>query len=447
MRDLGQNQRLDRPDEVARALHHSIRSGFDQVLVFAKSPSHADTGQAMGLRRPNIEDGVSDHDAMRRADLLRDPDVLDQVRLVGVEPIQLGSIDRFEKVIEAKMIDDLPGDAFRFSRADEEIESPSAKVLQHLGNSLDDLGLELASFVEVPPVQPHSLFDPSGIRGVQKHSHGLAERGPDEPDQFLVGRYLLPEFSESKMQAGEEPGPWIGQGSVQIEEKRVIGHRQKVELIKRNSTSSVAEMAEDPFPFPNEVYPEDWFTELALEDLFEDASRPFEIDLGCGDGSFLVAMAAHYPDRNFLGVERLLGRCRKVWKKAEREGLENVRILRIDTNYGVQWLLPRTKAFRIHFLCPDPWPKKKHASRRQMCRENFLSACHQLLTGGGEFLFKTDSLEYFEEAREFQECYPLFRELPWEDDAFFYPTTDFEEQWLAEGRVMNRMRLGKVPGL
>ena len=36
----------------------------------------------------------------------------------------------------------------------------------------------------------------------------------------------------------------------------------------------------------------------------------------------------------------------------------------------------------------------------------------------------------FEEAREVLENCDFFSELPWEDDAFFYPVTDFEQQWL-----------------
>ncbi len=202
-------------------------------------------------------------------------------------------------------------------------------------------------------------------------------------------------------------------------------------------------MALDPFPYPNEVYPEDWFRELAVQDIFpETADRPFEIDLGCGDGTFLNLMAKHYPERNFLGVERLLGRCRKVWKKSERDGLDNVKIMRIDTNYAVKWLLPKGVTSRLHFLCPDPWPKKKHANRRQMCQLTFLQSIHNLLVPGGEFLFKTDSLDYFEESMEhFHEKCDFFEIAEWGEDDFFYPITDFERHWLDQGRTMNRVRL------
>lgn len=202
-------------------------------------------------------------------------------------------------------------------------------------------------------------------------------------------------------------------------------------------------MAEDPFPFPSEIYPQDWFDRLPREEICAPDSS-LEIDLGCGDGSFLIRMAEHYPERTFLGVERLLGRVRKVSRKAGRAGLDNVRVLRIDTNYAVRHLLPLESTTRIHFLCPDPWPKKKHASRRQMCQLPFLRCLHSLLAPGGELLFATDSPEYFDEAVEVQERCDFFSAAEWNPDSFFYPRTDFEEQWLAEGRTMHRLRLKKI---
>ena len=201
-----------------------------------------------------------------------------------------------------------------------------------------------------------------------------------------------------------------------------------------------------PFSFSHETYPADWFTTLNLEKDFGN-DHPVELDLGCGDGTFLVQMAGEFPDRNFIGVERLLGRVRKVSRKADRLGLNNVRVIRIDSNYATQWLLPRTSFRRIHFLCPDPWPKKKHARRRQMCQMQFLKHLHSLLEPEGELLFKTDSPEYFAEARETQETCDFFEEKVWPDETdggFFYPQTDFEKQWLEEGRSMHRLRLRKA---
>lgn len=79
-----------------------------------------------------------------------------------------------------------------------------------------------------------------------------------------------------------------------------------------------------------------------------------------------------------------------------------------------------------------------------MCQLPFLQSLHDLIEDGGELLFMTDAPEYFEEAREVQKSCDFFAQLPWEEGDFFYPRTDFEEQWLAEGKTMNRLRLRRA---
>ncbi len=185
--------------------------------------------------------------------------------------------------------------------------------------------------------------------------------------------------------------------------------------------------------------PPDYFRELP--DVFPDASRPLEIDLGCGDGTFLTGMAAHHPERDFLGVERMLGRVDKTARKIERLQLPNARIMRLESAYTVSALLPSARVSRLHLLCPDPWPKKKHAARRLVNQSDFLDGLTRILAVGGEFLLKTDDQPYFEDAlvsldsRKHQ-----FTRLEWPDDAFFYPTTDFEQSWLDIGRSIHRAR-------
>ncbi len=185
----------------------------------------------------------------------------------------------------------------------------------------------------------------------------------------------------------------------------------------------------------------DYFAEAAPSDIFE-RDAPLELDLGCGDGGFLMAMAAEFPDRNFIGVERLLGRVRAVCRKADRRGLENLRVLRLDSAYAAGWLFPKNAFSRIHLLFPDPWPKKKHQKRRIVTPE-FVAAIHALLEPGGEFLFKTDHEEYFEQASEVIRAFEPMEEVPWPADAFFYAETDFERQWKEEGKRIQGVRVRK----
>lgn len=191
-------------------------------------------------------------------------------------------------------------------------------------------------------------------------------------------------------------------------------------------------------PEPNQLVPADYFVPLRREEICaEDVS--LELDLGCGDGSFLLDLAEKYPDRHFVGVERLMGRVRKVCRKARQRGLENVEVLRLETLYTMQWLMPESSVDRVHVLCPDPWPKAKHHKRRIMQAPFFEAVC-RVLKPEGEFLFMTDDEPYYEWAIEHTEAFDGLKRLPWEEDDFFYPKTDFQQQWEAEGKSMNRLR-------
>jgi tRNA (guanine-N7-)-methyltransferase len=191
-----------------------------------------------------------------------------------------------------------------------------------------------------------------------------------------------------------------------------------------------------------EFVPPHYFRRLEESEI-RIGGRPFEVDLGCGDGSFLIDLARQHPERDFIGVERLMGRCKKVAKRIKRAELENARILRLDSKYVVEWLLPPASVSRIHLLCPDPWPKFKHR-RRRLVQVPFLGAVKDALEPGGEFLFMTDHEEYFEYAVEQIHASGLFGILPWEEDSFFHPKTDFQIQWEAEGKQMNRIRCRKA---
>ena len=188
-----------------------------------------------------------------------------------------------------------------------------------------------------------------------------------------------------------------------------------------------------------ELIPDDYFRPLRREEILPDISRPLELDIGCGDGTFLMEMAAHYPERDFLGVERLGGRVNKIARKAGRRGLTNARVLCLETGYTLGWLLPDASASRIHLLFPDPWPKLKHAARRFIQPEN-LAAIHRVLQPGGELLFKTDHAEYFQAATDALDDSPLFARVPWLDAGEFYPITDFEELWISQGCTINAAR-------
>lgn len=143
------------------------------------------------------------------------------------------------------------------------------------------------------------------------------------------------------------------------------------------------------------IEPSSWTQLLPLDKIF-DPNKPLEVDLGCGKGRFLLARAKANPNSNFLGIDRLLRRLRKVNRKISREGLANVRLLRIEASYAVEYLLPPLSVSTFYIFFPDPWPKRRHA-RRRLFTKSFPGSLHKTLLQGGHVHLATDHADYFTE--------------------------------------------------
>jgi tRNA (guanine-N7-)-methyltransferase len=189
--------------------------------------------------------------------------------------------------------------------------------------------------------------------------------------------------------------------------------------------------------------PANWFERLDWPAVFPKR-QPIEVDLGCGDGSLLLHWAAKFPDRNWLGVERLKGRVLKLERKAPRLGIAgNLRALRIESAYAVEWLFPPASIAAYHIYFPDPWPKKRHYKRR-LIQPAFVAALARTLETGGFVNLATDHAEYFADMLpcfdangNFERVEPLTPATPEE-------MTDFERDFAVEGRPIHRARYRKA---
>jgi tRNA (guanine-N7-)-methyltransferase len=167
--------------------------------------------------------------------------------------------------------------------------------------------------------------------------------------------------------------------------------------------------------------------------VFGDA-RPVEIEIGSGDGAFLLANAAREPGRSHLGIERSPAKVRRVEARLVRSGLTNVRILQGDATCLVTRLLPDASVAAYHVYFPDPWPKRGHATRR-IFQPGFVAAVARTLVSDGQLYVATDVEGYARVARDRVLADAAFREHPAGAE---HPglTTSFARKYRAAGRPL-----------
>ena len=173
---------------------------------------------------------------------------------------------------------------------------------------------------------------------------------------------------------------------------------------------------------------------IDLAKLFPN-EQPLELELGCGDGSFTLQYALANPGRNIVALERLLGRITKLDRKGHRAGLKNLRLLRAEAAYVLEYLLPPGLLDALHVYFPDPWPKKRHHKNR-LISEPFPPLAKRLVREGGIVYLRTDNIEYFEQMLEVFGDANGFKavETP---ESLKALVTDFEQEFNSQGIPTN----------
>lgn len=185
---------------------------------------------------------------------------------------------------------------------------------------------------------------------------------------------------------------------------------------------------------------------------FDDPSRPFELEIGSGKGTFLVQQAALDTGANFLGVEHAGEFARYASDRLRRHELTNVRLLYGDAAELVRWRMVGGIVDVIHLYYSDPWPKTRHHKRRVLQRDT-LQHFHRVLIPGGRLHLVTDHAELWQwylEHVAWAETEGLFTRSDFVPPASAgegeVVGTNFERKFVAEGRAKNSMTLVAVGG-
>lgn len=170
------------------------------------------------------------------------------------------------------------------------------------------------------------------------------------------------------------------------------------------------------------------------------APGPFELEIGCGKGGFLLSRALAHPHVRLLGIEWANKFYRYAADRMARRGVENVRVMRADAAGFVRFHLPAECVSILHLYHPDPWPKKRHHKRR-LVQLPFVEAAVRAIVPGGKWFIQTDHAEYFAQMHGLLSGHPQLAEIPWEMGEIAGPQwagTNFEIKYVREGRAIHR---------
>ena len=173
-----------------------------------------------------------------------------------------------------------------------------------------------------------------------------------------------------------------------------------------------------------------------------DSPGPFELEIGCGKGGFLLNRARANSHMRLLGIEWANKYYRYCADRMSRWQVTNVRVMRTDARFFVINHLMAACVSVLHLYHPDPWPKKRHHKRR-LVQPDFVRAVVRVLTPGGRWLIQSDHEEYFGIIRELAGRQAELAEVSWElADACAEPewaSTNFEIKYNREGRKIQRV--------
>lgn len=126
-----------------------------------------------------------------------------------------------------------------------------------------------------------------------------------------------------------------------------------------------------------------------------DDKMAIELEVGCGTGEFLCALAAARPDTGFVGVDPSTKSLYFAVRMAEVQGLRNIRFVRAPVVAIYPQLVDEAlSAVYVHF--PDPFVRAR--GKHKVLNEAFLEHAHAALRTGGLLSVVSDNAELFEEA-------------------------------------------------
>ena len=124
-----------------------------------------------------------------------------------------------------------------------------------------------------------------------------------------------------------------------------------------------------------------------IDDQFGRKADRF-LEIGFGGGEHLAGLAARLPDYELIGAEPFINGVASLLRHIKEQQLGNIRIWPDD----VRLIMPSLGAASLagaFIMFPDPWPKKRHSSRR-ILQTTLLDQLAVMIRPGGRLVLASD---------------------------------------------------------
>ena len=181
-------------------------------------------------------------------------------------------------------------------------------------------------------------------------------------------------------------------------------------------------------PIPGQILDPSQWTKTALKSMPAEGrlnwetlfgrKAPVVIDLGCGNGRFLLGSALAQPDHDHLGIDLLPVVIRYARRRGNQRGVKNLKFAVGESRELLDRYVEPGSVAEIHCYHPQPYYDAAKVHRR-LITPAFLALVHRTVVPGGRFVLQTDNPGYWEYMKrvvpvffDFEEHHGLWPEAP-----------------------------------